>query len=92
MYKLAEASWIPQNDGDSISFVRPCDALREHLPAQGFPWPKGSPHDAGEEWIKAIKFGEIANEKKEEHAQQDQNAKEFGFGSADEASVMSTLF
>ena len=89
---LKEGLWVPQKDGDAISFVCPRDASREHLPEKdGFPWPKGYPHDAGEDWLKAIEFGKIADKQKEENVQQNQNAKGFGFNSADEANTMAEI-
>ena len=92
VHTLKEGPWVPQKNGDSISFVRPRDASREHLPEKdGFPWPKGYPHDAGEDWLKAIEFGKIADNQKEENAQQNQNAKGFGFNSADEANTMAEI-
>ena len=91
VYDLKDAKWVPQRNGKSISFVCPCDASRDCLPAKGFSWPQGYPNDAGEEWLKAIKFGEIADRQKEEH-QQNQNAKEFGFGSANEAKKAAEFF
>ena len=79
---------MPQKDGDSISFVCPHDALQEHLPSEGFAWPKGYPHDAGEKWLDAIEFGKAATEQREEHIQRDQTAQEMGFSSVDEVEGM----
>ena len=92
VHEIREGLWVPQKDGDAISFVRPRDASREHLPEKdGFPWPKGYPHDAGEDWLKAVEFGKIADKQKEENVQQNQNAKGFGFNSADEANTMAEI-
>ena len=91
IYHLKDAKWVPQKNGKFISFVRPREASRDRLPSTGFSWPQSYPHDAGEVWLKAIKFGEIADRQKEEH-QQNQNAKEFGFGSADEAKNAAEFF
>ena len=89
---LRQNPWVPQKDGDSISFVCPRDAFREHLPEKdGFPWPKGYPHDAGDTWLKAIEFGKITDKQKEENAQQNQKAKEFGFDSVNEANTMAEI-
>ena len=85
VYDLRNANWIPQKDGDAISFVQPCDATREHLPEKGFPWPQGHPHDAGEKWLDSIEFGKAANAQKAENIHRDQQAKNLGFDSADEA-------
>ena len=43
------------------------------------------PADAGEEWLNAIEFGKTANEQRDESAQRDQQAKNFGFDSSEEA-------
>ena len=91
VYDLRHAKWIPQKDGDSISFVCPRDALRGYLPPEGFAWPKGHPRDAGEEWLSTIEFGEIAREQKAEYLQQNQRAQEMGFNSGDEAETMAEL-
>ena len=89
---LRQNPWVPQEDGDSISFVCPRDAFREQLPEKdGFSWPKGYPDDAGEDWLKAIEFGKIVDKQKEENAQQNQKAKEFGFDSVDEANTMAEI-
>ena len=84
VHDLRNAEWVPQKDGDSISPVRSCDALREHLP-EGFAWPKGYPHDAGEKWLDAIGFSKAATEQREEHIQWNQKAKDLGFDSGDDA-------
>ncbi len=92
VHALKQGRWVPQKDGDSVSFVCPRDAFREHLPEKdGFPWPKGYPHDAGDTWLKAIEFGKIIDKQKEENAQQNQKAKEFGFDSVDEANTMAEI-
>ena len=91
VYDLRRAKWIPQKDGDSISFACPRDALREYLPPEGFAWPKGQPHDAGEEWLNVIEFGKIAREQKAEYLQQHQRAQEMGFSSGDEVETMVEL-
>ena len=91
VHDLRNAKWIPQEDGDSISFVRPCDALREHLPVEGFLWPKGYPHDAGEKWLDEIEFSKTVKEQREEHIQRNQKAKDFGFDSGDDAQKWANL-
>ena len=91
VHELRDEDWVPQKNGRSISFVRPSDASRDRLPAKGFPWPKGYPHDAGEKWLKAIEFGEIANKQKEEDDRRNQKAKEIGFNSAAEANAMAEI-
>ena len=89
---LKQGLWVPQKDGDSISFVCPRDASREHLPEKdGFPWPKGYPHDAGEAWLNTIEFGKTAKEQKEEYSHRNQQAKNLGFESGDEAEKYAKL-
>ena len=90
VHDLRNAEWVPQKDGDSISFVCPCDALREHLP-EGFSWPKGYPHDAGEKWIDAIEFSKAATEQRKEPIQWNQTAQELGFDSGDDAKKWGSL-
>ena len=85
IHAVKEGLWVPQKDGDSVSFVCPRDASREHLlEKDGFPWPKGYPHDAGETWLKAVEFGKTAKEQREEYTQRDQQARDDGFASLEE--------
>ena len=92
VHAVKEGLWVPQKDGDSISFVSPRDASREHLPEKdGFPWPKGYPHDAGEAWLKAVEFGKTAKEQREEYVQRDQQAKTLGFDSSEEVEKYAEL-
>ena len=89
---LRQGLWVPQKDGDSISFVCPRDASREHLPEKdGFLWPKGYPHDAGEAWLNTIEFGKTAKEQKEEYSHRNQQAKNLGFESSEEAEKYAKL-
>ena len=92
VHAVKEGLWVPQKDGDSISFVRPRDASREHLPEKdGFPWPKGYPHDAGNEWLNAVEFGKTIKEQREEYSHRNQQAKNLGFESGDEAEKYAKL-
>ena len=91
VHTLKQHPWVPQKNSESIFFVRPRDASREQLPAESFSWPKGDSHDTGEVWLEAIEFGEIANKKKKERVEHNQQAKEFGFDSADEANTMAEI-
>ena len=52
---LEETEWVPQKDGDSISFVCPCDASIERLP-------EGFQYVPGQKWLEAIKFGKTKDE------------------------------
>ena len=91
VYDLKDAKWVPQKNGDSISFVHPCDALRDHLPG-------GFPYDAGQKWLEAIEFGKTAeqrrsenNLKRYEQSVRNQRATEMGFNSANEANTMAEI-
>ena len=84
VHDLRKTEWIPQKNWNSVSFVRPKYASPTLLP-------EGFPYDAGQEWLKAIQFGEIADKQREERAQHNQHAEEFGFGSADEANTMAEI-
>ena len=91
VHDLRNAKWVPQKNGDSISFVRPCDAVRDNLPA-------GFPYDTGQKWLEAIEFGKTAQQQRSENIRKgfernmrNQRAKEFGFDSADEANTMARI-
>ena len=92
VHKLRNAKWVPQEDGDSISFVHPCNALKEHLPG-------GFPYDTGQKWLEAIEFGKAAkeqtaesNRKAIEQNSRNQRAKEWGFESGDAAEKAAAFF
>ena len=92
VHALKQNPWVPQKNGDSTSFACPCDASREHLPEKdGFPWPKGYPHDAGSEWLNAVEFGKTGKEQREEYSHRNQQAKNLGFESGDEAEKYAKL-
>ena len=84
VHELKKAKWVPQKDDNSTSFVRPCDASVEILP-------KGFPYEPGQEWLKAIEFGKKTKEQKEVHAQRNQQAKDFGYDSSDEAEEVAAI-
>ena len=103
VHELKKAKWVPQKNSESVSFVRPCDAVRDCLPG-------GFPYDTGQKWLEAIEFGktvkmhqridamfmegkriEIAR-KERERKEQDQRAAEMGFNSADEAERAAEFF
>lgn len=84
VHNLKDTTWVPQKNGDSISFVFPREASIERLP-------EGFPYEAEQKWLQAIEFGEIAREQKEEYLQQNQRAQEMGFNSGDEAETMVEL-
>jgi hypothetical protein len=66
---LRDANWVPQTSG---SFVKPAQASRDLLP-------NGFPFDAGQQWLKAVKFGEETAVRIEKERQKEELAKEFGF-------------
>jgi hypothetical protein len=84
VHDLMKTKWVPQISRGSTSFVSPCEASVEYLPID-------FPYDPRQEWLKVIKFGEIANKHKEENDQQNRNAKELGFDSVDEADTMAEI-
>ena len=85
VYELRKAEWVPQRNGESLSFVRPIRASIDLLP-------KDFRYEPGQEWLKAIEFGEIAKFQKEESTRRNQHAKELGFGSEDEAKRAAEFF
>ena len=84
VHELKKEKWVPQRNGGTTTFVRPCDASRDQLPIEDFQWPKGYPEDAGDEWLKAIEFGKKAKEQREEYDQRDQQARKEGYSSLEE--------
>ena len=75
VHHLRRATWVPQENG---SFVRPAEASRSLLP-------NGFPYDPGQQWLKAVKFGEEVARRSEEQRQKEAVAKELGF--TDDASL-----
>ena len=75
---LKEIEWVPQKNGDCISFVLPRKASIERLP-------KGFQYEAEQKWLQAIEFGKAAREQKAEHIQWNQKAKDLGFDSGGDA-------
>ncbi len=84
VHTLRNAKWVPQRDDGTIFFVRPCLASIERLP-------EGFPYETEQEWLKAIEFGKKTKEQQEEHAQRNQQAKDFGFASIEEAEKFAEL-
>lgn len=70
VHVLRQSAWVPQKNGQ---FVRPPEASRNQLP-------KGFPFDEGDEWLKAVRFGEEDRLRSEEHKKRQATAKELGFG------------
>ena len=84
VHNLRRAKWVPQKEGDSVSFAFPREASVERLP-------EGFPYEAEQKWLQAIEFGKIAREQKVEYLQQNQRAQEMGFSSGDEVETMVEL-
>ena len=92
VHKLRNAKWVPQENGGSISFVRPCDAVKDNLPG-------GFPYDTGQKWLETIEFGKAAKEQTAENIRKEieknswnQRAKEWGFESGDAAEKAAEFF
>ena len=92
VHNLKKAKWVPQKNGDTISFVRPCDALRDNLPG-------GFPYDTEQKWLEAIEFGKAAIQQRLENIHKeieqkalDQKARDLDFNSADEAKKAAEFF
>ena len=92
VYDLKDRKWVPQKNGDSISFVYPRDASIERLP-------KGFPYETGQNWLDAIEFGKTAKQqtaedtlKRIEQNRRNQRAKEWGFESGDAAEKAAEFF
>ena len=81
VHNLKDTKWVPQKEGDTISFVLPREASIERLP-------EGFPYEAEQKWLQAIEFGEIAREQKAKYSRQNWFARELGFSSGDEAETM----
>ncbi|MEX2138520.1 MAG: hypothetical protein WD894_04625 [Pirellulales bacterium] len=71
--RLMNAPWIPQTGG---RFVCPANASAKRLPER-------FPFDAGDQWLKAIHFGEEEEKLSEEHRQKQTAAEELGFPDTD---------
>ncbi len=60
VHDLMKAAWMPQKNGDSFRFVRPCDASVDLLPEE-------FPYENGKKWLETVKFGENAKKASEEY-------------------------
>lgn len=69
VHVLRSAAWVPQGHE---AFVRPSEASRNALP-EGFPF------DAGQPWLKAVKWGEDVVKRSEQQRQKETFARELGF-------------
>ena len=78
VYDLMKAEWVPQEHGESLRFVRPCDVSSELLPEDFSYHPR-------REWIRKVEFGENIRKKSEDHIALTRNVQKIGFVSADSA-------
>ena len=84
VYDLRKAKWVPQEHGESLRFVSPCDASNELLP-------EDFSHNSRREWIRKVEFGENARKKSEDHIALNRNAREMGFDNEDDAKKWAEL-
>ena len=95
VYDLRNAEWVPQDHGESLRFVRPCDASADHLP-------KGFPYESDREWIRKIEFGKrrLDQEDQEriekeratrEYQETEKVAKNYGLDSVDQLKKLGRL-
>lgn len=95
VFRLKDNSWVPQNDGNKIEFVKPRDAVVKKLP-------EGFTYEPGSKWLKAIEFGKGVEEREEaqrleqerqttEYQRKEKVAKDMGFQSPEEAVEIATL-
>ena len=84
VYDLRNAEWVPQDHGECLRFVRPCDASSELLP-------EDFSHNPRREWVRKVEFGENARKKSEDHIALTRNAREMGFDNADDAKKWAEL-
>lgn len=74
VHRLRVADWIPQANG---RFVKPPEARSSELPT-------GFSFDSGQEWLKAIGFGDEEKKSSEKWQLQDRMARDMGLSSGDE--------
>ena len=91
VWGLRQAKWVPQKTGKFTTFVLPQNAWIEYLP-EGFLF------RSEQKWIKAIEFGETANQHRSKDTPKDlgeigldEQAKNLGFRSSDEAEKMAEV-
>ncbi len=95
VYELRKAEWVPQKYGETLSFVRPCDASSDHLP-------EGFPYKSWQEWISNIEFGKRRRNREEreritreqanrEFRDKEEAAKNIGFPSYERSQVYAKI-
>ena len=71
IHDLRKEEWVPQKYGETLRFVRPCDASSDHLP-------EGFPYKPWQEWIHKIEFGKSRQDREEqEQRRQEQATREY---------------
>ncbi len=78
VHDLRKAEWVPQRNGESPRFVRPCGASIDNLP-------EGFTYDKGKKWLEEIRFGEAAKKKSDDHNSLTRTVKKIGFDNLDDA-------
>ena len=59
IHDLRKAEWVPQKYGETLCFVRPCDASSDHFP-------EGFSYEPWREWVKKIEFGKSRQDREEQ--------------------------
>ena len=81
---LKKAAWIPQKNGESLIFVKPCDATPGNLPS-------GFSVVTSNKWLEVIEFGSTAKEETEEYVTKNVIAQQIGYHSLEEAEEVARL-
>ena len=95
VHDLRKAAWVPQKYGETLRFVRPCDASSDHLP-------EGFPYKSWQEWISNIEFGKrrrareeqeriIRGQANREYRDKEEAAKNIGFASYERSQMLAKI-
>ena len=95
IHDLRKAEWVPQKYGETLRFVRPCDASSDHLP-------EGFPYKSWQEWISNIEFGKRRRDREEqeritreqanrEYRDKEETAKNIGFASYERSQMYAKI-
>ena len=69
IHDLRKAEWVPQKNGETLRFVRPCDASSDHLP-------EGFPYKPWQEWLSNFEFGIQFGKSRQDREEQERITKE----------------
>ena len=69
IHDLRKAEWVPQKNGETLRFVRPCDASSDHLP-------EGFPYKPWQEWLSNFEFGIQFGKSRQDREEQEQITRE----------------